>query len=74
MEEYLRSRVPWSTEPSLETKAEEVGVNFDDLIEGIKNNHSDEEMAAEFGVTPKTIEYLKDHFMTKGIGSIMGQD
>ncbi|RYD05384.1 hypothetical protein N752_08555 [Desulforamulus aquiferis] len=36
MEEYLRSRVPWSTEPSLETKAKEVGINFDALIDGIK--------------------------------------
>ncbi|SHE41443.1 hypothetical protein SAMN02745133_00405 [Desulforamulus putei DSM 12395] len=74
MEEYLRSRVPWSTEPSLETKANEVGVDFDALIDGIKNNRSDEEMAKEFGVTPKCIGYLKDHFWTHGIGSIMGQD
>ncbi|WP_003541336.1 hypothetical protein [Desulfotomaculum nigrificans] len=74
MEEYIRSRVPWSTEPSLETKANEVGIDFDELIEGIKNNRSDEEMAKQFGVTPKTIGYLKEHFWTKGIGSIMGQD
>lgn len=74
MEEFLRSRVPWSTEPSLETKAEEVGINFDALIEGIKNNRSDEEMAGEFEVSSKTIEYLREHFMTKGIGSIVGQD
>lgn len=74
MEEFLRSRVPWSTEPSLETKANEVGVNFDNLIEGIKNNKTDEEMAEEFGVTPKCIGHLRDHFWTHGIGSIMGQD
>ncbi|ABO50428.1 conserved hypothetical protein [Desulforamulus reducens MI-1] len=74
MEEYLRSRVPWSTEPSLETKAKEVGVDFDTLIEGIKNNKSDEELAEEFDVTPKCIGYLKEHFWTHGIGSIMGQD
>ncbi|CCO09376.1 hypothetical protein [Desulforamulus hydrothermalis] len=74
MEEFIRSRVPWSTEPSLQTKASEVGVDFDALIEGIKNNRSDEEMAKEFGVTPKCIGYLKEHFWTHGIGSIMGQD
>lgn len=74
MEEFLRSRVPWSTEPSLETKAREVGVNFDTLIDGIKNNLSDEELASEFNVTPKCIGHLKDHFWTHGIGSIMGQD
>lgn len=74
MEEYIRSRVPWSTEPSLQSKAEEVGVNFDAFIDGLKNNKTDQEMGKEFGVTPKTIGYLREHFMTKGIGSIMGQD
>ncbi|AQS59287.1 hypothetical protein [Desulforamulus ferrireducens] len=74
MEEFLRSRVPWSTEPSLETKAKEVGVDFDALIDGIKNNKSDQEMAEEFGVTEKCIGYLKEHFWTHGIGSIVGQD
>lgn len=74
MEKLLRSRVPWSTEPSLEAKANEVGVNFDSLIEGIKNNRTDEEMAQEFGVTPKCIRHLREHFWSHGIGSIMGQD
>lgn len=74
MEEYIRSRVPWSTEPSLETKANEVGVNFDALIDGIKNDKSDELMGKEFGVTLKTISYLREHFMTRGVGSILGQD
>ncbi|MDO7787439.1 helix-turn-helix domain-containing protein [Desulforamulus aquiferis] len=74
MEEYLRSRVPWSTEPSLETKAKEVGINFDALIDGIKNDKSDEQMGEEFGVNPKTIGHLREHFMTRGIGSIVGQD
>lgn len=74
MEEYLRSRVPWSTGPSLKQKTDEVGVDFDRFIEGLKNNLSDTEMAAEFGVSEKAVSHLRDHFMSKGIGSIMGQD
>lgn len=73
MKEFT-SRVPWSTEPSLKFKAEEVGIDFDLFIDGLKNNRSDSEMAMEFGVSEKTIEHLRDHFMTHGVGSIMGQD
>lgn len=74
MEEYIRSRVPWSTEPSLKTKTEEVGIDFDRFIEGLKDNKSDTEMAAEFDVTEPTVVHLRDHFMRHGVGSIMGQD
>ncbi len=74
MEEFIRSRVPWTTEPSLVTKTEEVGIDFDDFIEAVKNDKTDAEMAKEFGVTEKTINYLKNHFWTHGIGSTMGQD
>ncbi|MCL6609988.1 MAG: helix-turn-helix domain-containing protein [Peptococcaceae bacterium] len=74
MEEYLRSRVPWSTGPSLKQKTDELGVDFDRFIEGLKCNLPDMEMAREFGVSEKAIKHLKDHFMTRGLGSIMGQD
>lgn len=74
MEEYIRSRVPWSTEPSLKTKTKEVGIDFDAFIDRIKNNRSDTEIAEEFMVTEKTVAHLKDHFMRHGVGSIMGQD
>lgn len=74
MEEYLRSRVPWSTGPSLKQKTDELGVDFDRFIEALKYNRSDMEMAREFGVSEKVIKHLRDHFMTRGLGSIMGQD
>jgi len=74
MEEYIRSRVPWSTEPSLKTKTEEVGIDFDLFIDALKNDKSDMEMAGEFGVSEKVIKHLREHFFTHGIGSIMGQD
>ncbi|MFZ5633607.1 MAG: helix-turn-helix domain-containing protein [Bacillota bacterium] len=74
MEEYLRSRVPWSTEPSLKQKTDEVGVDFDRFIDGLKHGRSDMEMAEEFNVSEKIIKHLRDHFMSHGVGSIMGQD
>ncbi|SFG47993.1 hypothetical protein SAMN05660649_01777 [Desulfotomaculum arcticum] len=74
MEEYLRSRVPWSTETSLKFKTEEVGIDFDDFVEGVKEGKSDFEMAEEFDVTEKLIHHLRDHFMRHGLGSVMGQD
>ncbi|MBM7854074.1 DNA-directed RNA polymerase specialized sigma subunit [Desulfohalotomaculum tongense] len=74
MEEYIRSRVPWTTEPSLVTKTEEVGVDFDRFIDGLKNDRTDAEIAQEFGVSEKTIAHLRNHFMRYGIGSTMGQD
>lgn len=74
MEEYLRSRVPWSTEPSLKQKTDEVGIDFDRFIYGLKYNKSDVEMAGELGVSEKTVSHLREHFMHRGLGSIMGQD
>ena len=68
------SRVPWSIEPSLKQKTEEVGIDFDKFIEGLKANLSDVEMAKDFNVSSKTIAHLRDHFEQLGIHSVMGQD
>jgi len=70
----LSSRVPWSTEPSLKDMAKEVGVNYDRLIAGIKENKSDAEIAKELAVSEKLIGHLREHFYTHGLHSIMGQD
>ncbi|MDK2822230.1 MAG: hypothetical protein PWQ67_56 [Clostridia bacterium] len=65
---------PWSREDSLKFMCEEVGVNMDNLIAGIEQNKSDTEMAKELGVSEKTVQGLREHFMTHGLGSIEGQD
>jgi len=65
---------PWSREPSLKFMCEEVGVNMDNLIAGIEQNKSDAEMAKELGVSKKTVQALKEQFMTHGLQSIEGQD
>ncbi|TEB06812.1 hypothetical protein Psch_00344 [Pelotomaculum schinkii] len=71
---FIQSRVPWSTEPSLKDMAQEVGVDYDRLIDGIKEDKSDSEIAGELAVPEKLIYHLRDHFYTRGVHSIMGQD
>jgi hypothetical protein len=71
---FIQSRVPWSTEPSLKDMAREAGVNYDRLINGIKEDKSDSELAGELAVSEKLIYHLRDRFYTHGIHSIMGQD
>ncbi|KUK82962.1 MAG: Uncharacterized protein XD97_0304 [Pelotomaculum thermopropionicum] len=73
-ENVFLSRVPWSKEPSLKEMANEVGVDFDSFIEGLKKDKSDSEMAEEFDVSEKLIYHLKDHFYSHGVHSILGQD
>lgn len=71
---FFSSRVPWSTEPSLKSMAKEAGVDYDQLMAGIKENKSDAEIANELAVSEKLIAHLKEHFYTHGLHSIMGQD
>jgi len=68
------SRAPWSLQPSLKEMAEEVGIDFDDFISGLKHNKNDMELAEDFGVSKKTIHGLREHFEKFGVHSIMGQD
>ncbi|WP_366924557.1 hypothetical protein MFMK1_001538 [Metallumcola ferriviriculae] len=63
---------PWDLQPSLKEKAEEIGVDVDQLIDGFKQNKSDQEIAQEFGVTAKAINYLRDDFEKFGLHSMQG--
>ena len=74
METFLRSRVPWEAGPNLKQMTDEVGIDMDRFIDAIGANRSDMEIASEFGVSEKTITGLKEHFYSKGLGSIIGQD
>lgn len=68
------SRVPWSLDLSLKDKAEEVGINFDALMEQLRLNRSDQEIAQELAVSEPTVKHLREHFERFGIHSIVGQD
>jgi len=74
MEIFLRSRVPWEAGPNLKEMTDEVGIDMDRFVEAIGANRTDMEMASEFGVSEKTIDALKEHFYSKGIGTTIGQD
>jgi len=72
--EDILSRVPWGMEPSLKDKTEEVGIDFDRFIEGMKMNRNNMELAKEFGVSEKLIGHLREHFEKIGVHSIVGRD
>lgn len=74
MEMFLRTRVPWEAGPNLKEMTDEVGIDMDRFVEAIGANKTDVEMAAEFGVSEKTVAALKDHFYRKGLGTTVGQD
>lgn len=65
---------PWGRQESLKYLTEEVGIGFDDFIDALAQQKSDEEMADNFGVSVKTIRNFREHFETKGIDSVEGQD
>lgn len=70
----IQNRVPWSSEPSLKEMAFEVGIDFDQLIAGFEKDQSDEEISKELDVEENVVSSLRNHFYTRGIHSIMGQD
>ena len=74
MDKVAVSRAPWGAGPSLKTIAREDGVDFDRLISCLKQDMSDSEMSVELGISEKTAKHLREHFMTRGVGSIVGQD
>lgn len=72
--EHKGSFPPWSRTVSLPEMTEEVGIDFDEFIEAIKNDLSIEEMASKFGKGETTIKQLREHFFHYGISSVMGGD
>jgi uncharacterized protein YerC len=53
---------------------EDVGGNFDKFIYLLSVGRADEEIAAETGISVKTIGQFREHFEQYGIDSVMGQD
>jgi len=65
---------PWSLGPSLKEMAEELGIDHDELIGCFEKDLSSQEIADKFRITTETAEMLKEHFLRRGIASIMGGD
>lgn len=53
---------PWGMEPSMSFVCDEVGIDYDQFVKGLKDNKNDNEMASELGVNEKTIKNLKERF------------
>ncbi|MDI6709625.1 MAG: helix-turn-helix domain-containing protein [Thermoanaerobacterales bacterium] len=68
------SRVPWSSQASLKLKTDEVGIDFDAFIEGLRGNRSDGDMAKQFNVPVAVISNLREQFIRFGVDSVQGRD
>lgn len=66
---------PWGVEPSMHFLCDEVGVDFHRFIAGLAANKNEMELANELGVSPKTIDGLKERFYeNEAIMGNYGQD
>lgn len=54
--------------------AEEVMVDFDELVVAIGEDLSPQQMAARFEISEELAGNLKEHFYKYGVGSVMGGD
>ena len=54
---------PWSRIHSLDEMSREAGVDFDELLDCIKNGKSKEEIEEEFRVSEETVESLHQHLL-----------
>jgi len=50
------------------------GVDFDQLLAGIKQGESTGALAAKFGISEETMADLVNHFWHYGISSVIGGD
>lgn len=73
-DEYSTKGAPWGYRESLKEMCNELGMDFDQYIDKLDREWSDEEIAAEFDIPVKSASYLREHFMKYGIDSVMGQD
>lgn len=65
---------PWDLDQSFKAKCAEIGVDFNQFIEGLKAGKSDEEIADEVGIKTKAAANLRYHFESFGYHSMQGQD
>lgn len=54
--------------------AEEVGVDFDDLIDAIAEDLSPQDISQRFEISEELAGDFREHFLKYGIGSVMGGD
>jgi len=58
----------------LKEMAEEVGIDFDDLVEAIREDLNPRQLAARFEISEELAGNLKEHFYKYGVSSVMGGD
>ncbi|WP_366921763.1 helix-turn-helix domain-containing protein [Metallumcola ferriviriculae] len=70
----FKSRMPHCPEVSLKEKAREENVDYNNFLDHLSAQKSDEEMADELGISLRTVEHLREQFEKVGVHSIIGQE
>jgi len=58
---------PWSIIDSMHFVCDEVGIDYNQFINGLRDDKSDMEMAREFAVSEKTIQNLRERFYSEDV-------
>lgn len=65
---------PWSAGESLPEMTAAAGIDYDAFVDCMRTNYTTTELAQRFQVSETTIKCLQDHFITRGISSVVGGD
>lgn len=68
------ARVPWSSDLSLKDIAQDLGIDYVEFIEQLKEGKNDIDIADKFMVKKEMISQLRQQFERFGLDSIQGQD
>ncbi len=65
---------PWSRIESLKEMAEEIGIDYKNLLTMLKDNQDSKTIAEALGISITATEALTKHFYSYGVSSVIGGD
>lgn len=65
---------PWSWQQSLQEMLGEVGIDVHYFISQLRSGASDQQLAADLGISEAAVRNFREHFEQYGIDSVLGQD
>ncbi len=65
---------PWSRAEALPEMTAQAGIDYDEFVDWMFDDHSLEELTQHFQVSEKTIISLREQFIHCGISSVVGGD
>lgn len=65
---------PWSQQESLPEITAQAGIDYDEFIAWMYEDHTLDELVEHFKVSQNTMVSLREHFLHYGISTVMGGD